>query len=44
MHSRDGDPETVIAACLLADGGRAWGTSSDGQLARGDVRGRVGRP
>lgn len=33
MHSREGVPETVIAACLLADGRRAWGTSSDGQLA-----------
>lgn len=33
MHSRDGQPETVIAACLLADGRRAWGTSSDGALA-----------
>jgi acetyl-CoA C-acetyltransferase len=29
MHTRDGVPETVFAACLLADGRRAWGTSSD---------------
>ncbi len=29
MHSRDGWPETAIAACLLADGRRAWGMSSD---------------
>jgi acetyl-CoA C-acetyltransferase len=29
MHSRDGDPETALAACLLADGRRAWGTASD---------------
>jgi acetyl-CoA C-acetyltransferase len=33
MHSRDGVPETVIAACLLDDGRRAWGTSSDSSLA-----------
>ncbi len=29
MHARDGAPEQAIAACLLADGRRAWGTSSD---------------
>ncbi len=33
MHSREGVPETAIAACLLADGRRAWGTSSDAALA-----------
>jgi acetyl-CoA C-acetyltransferase len=33
MHSRDGEPETAIAACLLADGRRAWGTSGDPDLA-----------
>jgi acetyl-CoA C-acetyltransferase len=33
MHSRDGEPETVIASCLLADGRRAWGTSTDASLA-----------
>ncbi len=32
MHSRDGEPETAIAACLLADGRRAWGTSTEGGL------------
>ncbi len=32
MHSRDGEPELVIAACLLADGRRAWGTSTDSRL------------
>lgn len=32
MHSRDGEPELVIAACLLADGRRAWGTSTDSHL------------
>ncbi len=29
MHARDGAPEQAIAACLLADGRRAWGTSGD---------------
>lgn len=33
MHSRDGEPETVIATCLLGDGRRAWGTSADTELA-----------
>jgi acetyl-CoA C-acetyltransferase len=33
MFSRDGAPETALAACLLADGRRAWGTSSDTVLA-----------
>ena len=33
MHSRDGDPETAIAACLLADGRRAWGMSTESGLA-----------
>ncbi|MDP9464889.1 MAG: acetyl-CoA acetyltransferase, partial [Actinomycetota bacterium] len=33
MHSRDGEPETAIAACLLADGRRAWGTSTEPGLA-----------
>ncbi|MEY2552228.1 MAG: acetyl-CoA C-acetyltransferase [Ilumatobacteraceae bacterium] len=33
MHSREGEPETAIAACLLADGRRAWGTSTDPALA-----------
>lgn len=32
MHDRDGNPETAYAACLLADGRRAWGVSSDGAL------------
>ena len=27
MHDRDGAPEQAIAACLLADGRRAWGLS-----------------
>jgi len=33
MHSRDGEPETAITACLLADGRRAWGTSTESGLA-----------
>lgn len=33
MFSRDGEPETAIASCLLADGRRAWGTSSDPAIA-----------
>ena len=33
MHSRDGNPETAIVACLLADGRRAWGTSTEPGLA-----------
>jgi acetyl-CoA C-acetyltransferase len=30
MHGRDGAPEQAIATCLLGDGRRAWGLSSDG--------------
>ena len=33
MFSREGEPETALAACLLADGRRAWGTSSEAGLA-----------
>ena len=33
MFSRNGEPETAIAACLLHDGRRAWGTSDDPGLA-----------
>jgi acetyl-CoA C-acetyltransferase len=33
MHSRDGLPERAIATCLLPDGRRAWGTSTDADLA-----------
>ncbi len=32
-HSRDGEPENAIAACLLADGRRAWGTNADPAIA-----------
>jgi acetyl-CoA C-acetyltransferase len=45
MHSRDGDPQTVHAACLLGDGRRAWGTSQDAGLAAAMCAGEwVGRP
>ena len=33
MFSRDGEPEQALAACLVADGRRAWGTSADAGLA-----------
>ena len=33
MHGRDGAPETVLASTLLADGRRAWGSSTDGTFA-----------
>ncbi len=29
MHARDGQPENGIAACLLDDGRRAWGTTQE---------------
>ncbi len=32
MHNRDGQPETAFAACLLPDGRRAWGSSTDAEL------------
>ncbi|MGB0114431.1 MAG: acetyl-CoA acetyltransferase [Ilumatobacteraceae bacterium] len=32
MFSRDAVPEQSIASCLLPDGRRAWGTSTDGDL------------
>ena len=34
MHGRDGEPEMIHAACLLADGRRAWGESTDAALGR----------
>jgi len=44
MHSREGVPETAFAACLLADGRRAWGTSTDPGLAAAMCEGEwVGR-
>ncbi|MFM2070633.1 MAG: hypothetical protein RLZZ623_896 [Actinomycetota bacterium] len=45
MHSRDGDPETAIATCILPDGRRAWGTSTDTDLAAAMCVGEwVGHP
>jgi acetyl-CoA C-acetyltransferase len=45
MHDRAGLPETVIASCLVADDGRAWGTSNDRDLAAAMCIGEwVGRP
>jgi acetyl-CoA C-acetyltransferase len=45
MHTRDGVPETAIAACLLADGRRAWGTSSDADTVQTMCDGEwVGHP
>jgi len=45
MHARDGSPEQAIAACLLDDGRRAWGTSGEpdvvGSMAEGEW---VGHP
>jgi acetyl-CoA C-acetyltransferase len=32
MHNREGEPETAFSACLLPDGRRAWGTSTDPEL------------
>lgn len=29
MHDRDGAPQNALAACLLDDGRRAWGTTQD---------------
>lgn len=34
MHGREGNPERIIASCLLADGRRAWGDSTDAALGR----------
>ena len=33
MFSRDGEPETALAACRLPDGRRAWGSSDDQGVA-----------
>jgi hypothetical protein len=44
MHSRDGVPETALAACLVPDGRRGWGTSSDAEVAAAMCHGEwVGR-
>jgi acetyl-CoA C-acetyltransferase len=39
MHDRDGSPQTALAACLLHDGRRAWGTSTDRDLAKAMTEG-----
>lgn len=33
MHDRDGQPERAFVACLLGNGNRAWGTSSEPGLS-----------
>ena len=47
MHTRDGKPETALASCVLADGRRAWGTSTDtalaGEMCEGEWVGRTTR-
>jgi acetyl-CoA C-acetyltransferase len=44
MYSREATPENAIASCLLADGRRAWGTSTDLDLATAMTEGEwVGR-
>ena len=45
MHDREGQPEQVIASCLLADGRRAWGISTDPQLGSAMVNEEhIGKP
>jgi acetyl-CoA C-acetyltransferase len=45
MFSRDASPEQSIASCLLDDGRRAWGTSTDPDVAAAMCDGEwVGRP
>jgi acetyl-CoA C-acetyltransferase len=34
MHNRDGDPENGLAAVLLSDGRRAWGTTQDQEILK----------
>jgi acetyl-CoA C-acetyltransferase len=45
MHDRNGSPELAIATCLIPDGRRAWGTSTDagllGALREGEWVGRA---
>jgi acetyl-CoA C-acetyltransferase len=44
MHSREGEPELAWAACLLADGSRAWGSSFEPGLTSAMCEGEwVGR-
>ena len=45
MHARDGQPEQAIASCLLADGRRAWGTSTEADTLQPLLTGEwVGHP
>lgn len=45
MFSREGTPEQAIASCLLADGRRAWGTSTDAEITAAMCVGEwVGHP
>ena len=44
MFSRDGSPETALASCIVPDERRAWGTSTDPDLAAAMCEGEwVGR-
>jgi acetyl-CoA C-acetyltransferase len=44
MHTREGEPETALAACLLPSGARTWATSNDGGVAAAMCEGEwVGR-
>ena len=44
-HDREGAPETGVVACLLEDGRRAWGTTTDADLMRAlTTEDLVGRP
>jgi acetyl-CoA C-acetyltransferase len=44
MHDRDGSPELGIATCLIPDGRRAWGTTTDAGLLAALLEGEwVGR-
>jgi acetyl-CoA C-acetyltransferase len=44
MHGREGSPELGIATCLVPDGRRAWGTTTDPDLLGGLTQGEwVGR-
>jgi acetyl-CoA C-acetyltransferase len=45
MHTREGTPETALAACLLPSGARTWATANDPEVAAAMCDGEwVGRP
>jgi acetyl-CoA C-acetyltransferase len=45
MHNRDGEPENGIAAALLDDGRRTWGTTQDADVLKAmTVEEFIGRP